>query len=125
MSAMRSLLMVIPPDSDLLRPEVDRMFPFWQPLGAVSGAMLGFIFGNIPGAFAGGVAGGYAGKIRGWFVKILQELISWLTSIVLLDAKGKSVADVFLGLPSTQRATVLAHLAQKILGTALGSGPRT
>lgn len=35
---------------ELLRPEVERVVPFWKWLGAASGAALGFIAGNLPGA---------------------------------------------------------------------------
>ena len=35
---------------ELLRPEVERVMPFWNWIGAASGAALGFIAGNLPGA---------------------------------------------------------------------------
>lgn len=35
---------------ELLRPEVERVMPFWRWIGAASGAALGFIAGNLPGA---------------------------------------------------------------------------
>ncbi|SPO46735.1 uncharacterized protein PSANT_04421 [Moesziomyces antarcticus] len=69
---------------ELLRPEVHRVAPVWKYVGGASGTALGFIVGNIPGALAGAFAGSQLGRIR--------------------DAKGKSVAEVFMGLGASQRA---------------------
>ncbi|CBQ68274.1 conserved hypothetical protein [Sporisorium reilianum SRZ2] len=80
---------------ELLRPEVHRVAPFWKWVGGASGTALGFIVGNIPGALAGAFAGSQLGRIR--------------------DAKGKSVAEVFLSLGAAQRAEVLTNLLQRVL----------
>ncbi|GAC99158.1 hypothetical protein PHSY_006757 [Pseudozyma hubeiensis SY62] len=80
---------------ELLRPEVQRVAPFWKWVGGASGTALGFIVGNIPGALAGAFAGSQLGRIR--------------------DAKGKSVAEVFMSLGSAQRAEVLTNLLQRVL----------
>lgn len=80
---------------ELLRPEVHRVAPFWKWVGGASGTALGFIVGNIPGALAGAFAGSQLGRIR--------------------DAKGKSVAEVFMSLGSAQRAEVLTNLLQRVL----------
>ncbi|KAF6767273.1 DnaJ [Kalmanozyma brasiliensis GHG001] len=80
---------------ELLRPEVQRVAPIWKFVGGASGTALGFIVGNIPGALAGAFAGSQLGRIR--------------------DAKGKSVAEVFMGLGSAQRAEVLTNLLQRVL----------
>ncbi|KAE8269364.1 hypothetical protein A4X09_0g2982 [Tilletia walkeri] len=61
------------------------------------GAGLGFIMGNIPGAIGGAVLGNRLGAIR--------------------DAKGKSVAEVFVNLSSSQKAEILKALASKVLGS--------
>jgi curved DNA-binding protein CbpA len=82
---------------ELMRPEVHRVLPFWQGVGAVSGAGLGFISFNLVGAIGGAVLGGTLGKIR--------------------DKKGKSVGEVFMGLGASQRAEVLKALAMKVLGS--------
>ncbi|KLO20566.1 DnaJ-domain-containing protein, partial [Schizopora paradoxa] len=82
---------------ELLRPEVERHYPFWAWLGAFFGAGLGFIIANIPGLLAGGYAGNRLGAIR--------------------DAKGKSVAAVFSSLGGSQKAEILRALAMKVLGT--------
>ena len=70
----------------MLRPEVQRVVPFWSWLGAASGAGLGFIIANLPGMLVGGYAGNRLGAIR--------------------DAKGKSVAAVFSQLGGSQKAEV-------------------
>lgn len=70
----------------LLRPEVDRVMPFWAWFGAICGAGMGFIIANIPGLLAGAFAGNRLGAIR--------------------DAKGKSVAAVFTSLGGDQKAQV-------------------
>ena len=80
---------------ELLRPEVHRVAPFWKWVGGASGTALGFIVGNIPGALAGAFAGSQLGRIR--------------------DAKGKSVAEVFMSLGAAQRAEVLTNLLQRVL----------
>ncbi|KAL9935490.1 hypothetical protein V8E36_005838 [Tilletia maclaganii] len=82
---------------ELLRPEVHRVAPMWKWVGSASGAGLGFIMGNIPGAIGGAVLGNRLGAIR--------------------DAKGKSVAEVFVNLSSSQRAEILKALAAKVLGS--------
>ncbi|PWN51788.1 DnaJ-domain-containing protein [Violaceomyces palustris] len=80
---------------ELLRPEVHRVAPIWKWIGSASGGALGFIVGNIPGAIGGAVVGSQLGAIR--------------------DAKGKSVAEVFINLGASQRAEVLTRLFQKIV----------
>ncbi|KAN0065963.1 hypothetical protein ACQY0O_001097 [Thecaphora frezii] len=80
---------------ELLRPEVQRVAPFWKWIGGASGGALGFILANVPGALGGAFLGGQLGRIR--------------------DAKGKSVAEVFMGLAAAQRAEVLTRLLQKVL----------
>lgn len=80
---------------ELLRPEVNRVAPFWKWIGGASGSALGFIVGNVPGALAGAFAGSQLGRIR--------------------DAKGKSVAEVFITLGAGQRAEVLTRLLQRVL----------
>ena len=70
----------------LLRPEVNRVLPFWSWVGTASGASLGFIVANIPGLMVGAVAGNRLGAIR--------------------DAKGKSVSAVFSQLGGDQKAEV-------------------
>ncbi|TKY89803.1 hypothetical protein EX895_001100 [Sporisorium graminicola] len=87
---------------ELLRPEVHRVAPFWKWVGGASGTALGFIVGNIPGALAGAFAGSQLGRIR--------------------DAKGKSVAEVFMSLGSAQRAEVLTNLLQRVLNQQTRSG---
>ncbi|SPO35804.1 related to DNAJ-like protein homolog [Pseudozyma flocculosa] len=82
---------------ELLRPEVQRVAPFWKWVGGASGGALGFIVGNVPGALGGAFLGGQLGRIR--------------------DAKGKSVAEVFMGLAAGQRAEVLTRLLQKVLAS--------
>lgn len=82
---------------ELLRPEVQRVAPIWRWVGSASGAGLGFIMGSFPGAVAGAAAGNWLGNIR--------------------DKKGKSVAQVFMGLNANQRADVLRALAAKVLGS--------
>ncbi|KAJ2918995.1 hypothetical protein MD484_g1405, partial [Candolleomyces efflorescens] len=84
---------------ELLRPEVDRIVPWWSWVGTVSGAGLGFIVANVPGLMVGAVAGNRLGAIR--------------------DAKGKSVAAVFAQLGGNQKAEILRALALKVLGSAL------
>ncbi|KAH8120103.1 DnaJ-domain-containing protein [Phellopilus nigrolimitatus] len=71
---------------ELLRPEVDRVVPWWAWVGALCGAGLGFIIANIPGLLIGGFAGNRLGSVR--------------------DAKGKSVAAVFSQLGGNQKAEV-------------------
>ncbi|CDW99220.1 hypothetical protein, partial [Sporisorium scitamineum] len=88
---------------ELLRPEVHRVAPFWKWVGGASGTALGFIVGNIPGALAGAFAGSQLGRIR--------------------DAKGKSVAEVFMSLGAAQRAEVLTNLLQRVLNQQTRSGP--
>jgi len=83
---------------ELLRPEVERVVPWWSYLGAACGAGLGFIIANIPGVMVGAYAGNRLGAIR--------------------DAKGKSVAVVFLSLGGSQKAAILRALALKVLGSA-------
>lgn len=73
---------------------------FWSIVGAVSGGAMGFIVANVPGALAGAVAGNRLGAIR--------------------DAKGKSVYDVFLELPQSDRTRLLSELAAKVFQTTLG-----
>ncbi|PYH40059.1 putative DnaJ chaperone (Caj1) [Aspergillus saccharolyticus JOP 1030-1] len=73
---------------------------FWSIVGGVSGGALGFIIGNAPGALAGAVAGNRLGAVR--------------------DAKGKSVYEVFLELPQTDRARLLSELAAKVFQTTMG-----
>lgn len=73
---------------------------FWSIVGAISGGALGFIVANVPGALAGAVAGNRLGAVR--------------------DAKGKSVYDVFIELPQSDRARLLSELAAKVLQTTLG-----
>lgn len=88
---------------ELLRPEVHRVAPFWKFVGGASGGALGFIVGNVPGALAGAFAGSQLGRIR--------------------DAKGKSVAEVFMSLGSAQRAEVLTRLLQRVLSQQTSTGP--
>jgi curved DNA-binding protein CbpA len=73
---------------------------FWSIVGAISGGALGFIVANVPGALAGAVAGNRLGAVR--------------------DAKGKSVYDVFLELPQSDRTRLLSELAAKVFQTTLG-----
>ena len=82
---------------ELLRPEVHRVAPIWKWVGAASGTGLGFILGSVPGAVGGALLGGTLGKVR--------------------DAKGKSVAEVFMGLGANQRAEIIKALAAKVLGS--------
>ncbi|KAJ3760406.1 DnaJ domain-containing protein [Lentinula raphanica] len=82
---------------ELLRPEVERHFPWWAWLGAACGAGIGFIIANLPGLMLGAFAGNRLGSIR--------------------DAKGKSVASVFNELGGSQK--ILRALALKVLGSAL------
>ncbi|PWZ03718.1 DnaJ-domain-containing protein [Testicularia cyperi] len=89
---------------ELLRPEVQRVAPLWKWVGGASGTALGFIVGNVPGALAGAVAGSQLGRIR--------------------DAKGKSVAEVFMGLGAGQRAEVLTRLLQRVLQQQSGPIPQ-
>jgi len=83
---------------ELLRPEVERVVPWWSYLGAACGAGLGFIVANLPGVMVGAYAGNRLGAIR--------------------DAKGKSVAVVFMSLGGSQKAAILRALAMKVLGSA-------
>lgn len=71
---------------EMLRPEVERVMPFWAWFGALCGAGLGFIIANVPGLLVGVVAGNRLGAIR--------------------DAKGRSVASVFNQLGGNQKAEV-------------------
>ncbi|KAG8836530.1 hypothetical protein FRB91_010615 [Serendipita sp. 411] len=82
---------------ELLRPEVQRVVPWWTYLGAASGAGLGFIIANVPGALVGGFVGNRVGAIR--------------------DAKGRAVITVFNDLASEQKAEILRSLAFKVLGS--------
>ncbi|KAG0142403.1 hypothetical protein CROQUDRAFT_67261 [Cronartium quercuum f. sp. fusiforme G11] len=84
---------------DMLRPEVESKLPLWKYAGTLSGATLGFILGSLPGAALGSVAGNRLGAVR--------------------DAKGKSVAAVFVELDGGQKAAILKGLAMKVLGHAL------
>jgi hypothetical protein len=68
----------------LLRPEVERIVPWWSYVGAVCGGGIGFIVANVPGLMLGAFAGNRLGAIR--------------------DAKGKSVAAVFTQLTGNQKA---------------------
>jgi curved DNA-binding protein CbpA len=70
---------------------------FWSIVGGISGGALGFIVANVPGALAGAVAGNRLGAIR--------------------DAKGKSVYEVFLELPQSDRARLLSEMAAKVFHT--------
>ncbi|KAL1987637.1 hypothetical protein VTN96DRAFT_2878 [Rasamsonia emersonii] len=72
---------------------------FWSIVGGISGGALGFIVANVPGALAGAVAGNRLGAIR--------------------DARGKSVYDVFLELPQSDKARLLSELAARVLQTTL------
>ncbi|RAH72699.1 PMM-domain-containing protein [Aspergillus aculeatinus CBS 121060] len=67
---------------------------FWSIVGGISGGALGFIIGNAPGALAGAVAGNRLGAVR--------------------DAKGKSVYEVFLELPQTDRARLLTLMPELV-----------
>jgi len=82
---------------EMLAPEVAHVRPWWSWVGAAAGGALGYIIANVPGAVAGGFAGNRLGAIR--------------------DAKGKSVAQVFGGLETTQKAEILRALAFKVLGS--------
>ncbi|EAW11148.1 putative DnaJ chaperone (Caj1) [Aspergillus clavatus NRRL 1] len=73
---------------------------FWSVVGGLSGGALGFIVANAPGALAGAVAGNRLGAVR--------------------DAKGKSVYEVFLELPQTDRARLLSELAAKVFQSTMG-----
>jgi curved DNA-binding protein CbpA len=73
---------------------------FWALVGGVSGGAMGFIVGNVPGALAGAVAGNRLGAIR--------------------DAKGKSVYEVFLDLPTPDRTRLLSELAAKVFQSTMG-----
>ncbi|KAJ5774612.1 Heat shock protein DnaJ N-terminal [Penicillium paradoxum] len=73
---------------------------FWALVGGVSGGAMGFIVGNFPGALAGAVAGNRLGAVR--------------------DAKGKSVYEVFLDLPTPDRTRLLSELAAKIFQSTMG-----
>ncbi|KAJ5582767.1 Heat shock protein DnaJ N-terminal [Penicillium sp. DV-2018c] len=73
---------------------------FWALVGGVSGGALGFIVGNMPGALAGAVAGNRIGAVR--------------------DAKGKSVYEVFLDLPTPDRTRLLSELAAKVFRSTMG-----
>jgi len=84
---------------ELLRPEVERIAPWWSWLGTACGGGLGFIVANVPGMMLGAYAGNRLGAIR--------------------DAKGKSVAAVFSELGAAQKAEILHALALKVLGSAL------
>lgn len=88
---------------ELLRPEVNRVAPIWKWVGGASGTALGFIVGNVPGALAGAFAGSQLGRIR--------------------DAKGKSVAEVFMSLGASQRAEVLTRLLQRVLNQQPNTNP--
>ncbi|EJU01859.1 DnaJ-domain-containing protein [Dacryopinax primogenitus] len=85
--------------ADLLTPEIAPHLPYWTWLGSLSGAGLGYIIGNVPGLMLGAYAGNRLGKVR--------------------DAKGKSVAEVFVALPGARKAEILKVLAMKILGSTL------
>ena len=74
---------------------------FWSVVGGVSGGAMGFIVANLPGAVAGAVAGNRLGAIR--------------------DSKGKSVYEVFQGLPQSEKGRLLSQLAAKVLSHAVGS----
>lgn len=82
---------------EMLAPEVAHVRPWWSWLGGGAGATIGYIIANVPGAVAGGFAGNRLGAVR--------------------DAKGKSVAQVFSGLQSSQKAEILRALAFKVLGS--------
>jgi hypothetical protein len=73
---------------------------FWALVGGVSGGAMGFIVGNFPGALAGAVAGNRLGAVR--------------------DAKGKSVYEVFLDLPTPDRTRLLSELAAKVFQSTMG-----
>ncbi|KAB8070210.1 eukaryotic phosphomannomutase-domain-containing protein [Aspergillus leporis] len=73
---------------------------FWSIVGGISGGALGFIVANAAGAFAGAVAGNRLGAVR--------------------DAKGKSVYQVFLDLPQSDRARLLRELAAKVFQSTMG-----
>ncbi|RLL97248.1 hypothetical protein CFD26_106709 [Aspergillus turcosus] len=73
---------------------------FWSVVGGISGGALGFIVANTPGALAGAVAGNRLGAVR--------------------DAKGKSVYEVFLELPQSERARLLSELAAKVFQSTMG-----
>ncbi|KAL4996838.1 DnaJ domain-containing protein [Aspergillus recurvatus] len=73
---------------------------FWSIVGGASGAALGFIVANAPGAIAGAVAGNRLGAVR--------------------DARGRSVYEVFLELPATDRARLLSQLAAKVFQHTMG-----
>ncbi|KAJ5130142.1 Heat shock protein DnaJ [Penicillium bovifimosum] len=73
---------------------------FWALVGGASGGALGFIVGNLPGALAGAVAGNRIGAVR--------------------DAKGKSVYEVFLDLPTPDRTRLLSELAAKVFRSTMG-----
>ncbi|KAE8147026.1 DnaJ domain-containing protein [Aspergillus avenaceus] len=73
---------------------------FWSIVGGISGGALGFIVANAAGAVAGTVAGNRLGAVR--------------------DAKGKSVYDVFLDLPQSDRARLLSELAARVFQSTVG-----
>lgn len=73
---------------------------FWSLVGGASGGALGFIVANAPGALAGAVAGNRLGAVR--------------------DARGRSVYEVFLELPATDRARLLSQLAAKVFQHTMG-----
>jgi hypothetical protein len=61
---------------DMLRPEVQRVMPFWKYVGAASGAAIGFIVGNLPGAAIGGYGGSKLGAVRDAKGKAVYECIA-------------------------------------------------
>ncbi|KAK9450696.1 DnaJ domain-containing protein [Limtongia smithiae] len=67
---------------------------FYTILTGAAASVVGFTIANIPGAIAGGAIGAKLGSIR--------------------DHKGKSVYEAFQELPQSERAKMLAALAQKV-----------
>jgi hypothetical protein len=68
---------------------------FWGILGTIAGMILGLIIANIPGATMGAAAGYKLGQVR--------------------DRSGKAVIEVWHGMSTSQRRTILGRLARKIL----------
>lgn len=101
-----------------LAPEVANVRPFWSYVGGAAGGVIGYIVGNAPGAVAGGefrdgalVALTFDNRINRSQGDIHCPLFHLLGLAgnrlgAIRDAKGKSVAQVFSNLGSSQKAEV-------------------
>ncbi|KAK7207721.1 DnaJ domain-containing protein [Myxozyma melibiosi] len=80
-------------------PSSSRRSKFYTIVTGAAGTVVGFTIANMPGALAGMAIGAKLGSIR--------------------DQKGKSVYAAFQEMPQSDRAKILAELAQRVFASTL------